>query len=129
MHWLALACRATEHRLTTFEVLEAKLALARETFRLAQVDDVVELVAGDARAQIVGHEQIAFCFLDAEKEVYTDCYELVTPRLVTGGLLVADNVLSHQEELQPLVDRALNDARVDALVIPIGHGLLVCRRV
>jgi predicted O-methyltransferase YrrM len=127
--WLALACRATGHTLTTFEVLEAKIALARETFRLAEVEDVVTLVEGDARNHLDSHRQIAFCFLDAEKEVYADCYELVTPRLVTGGLLVADNVISHQEELQPLVDHALSDARGDAVVVPIGHGLLVCRRI
>ena len=45
---LALACREAGRRVTTFEVLDAKAALARETFALTGVDDVVELfVHGD----------------------------------------------------------------------------------
>jgi predicted O-methyltransferase YrrM len=126
--WLALACRETGHTITTFEVLEEKIALARETFRLAEVEDVVTLVAGDAREHLADCQDIAFCFLDTEKEVYAECYELVVPRLVPGGLLVADNAINHQETLQPLLDRALSDERVDALIAPIGKGELVCRR-
>jgi caffeoyl-CoA O-methyltransferase len=126
--WLALACRETGRTLTTFEVLEQKAALARETVRLAQVADVVTLVAGDAREHLASIADIAFCFLDADKEVYADCYDLVVPRLVPGGLLVADNALSHREMLQPLIDRALADERLDALVVPIGTGELVCRK-
>jgi predicted O-methyltransferase YrrM len=126
--WLALACREAGSRITTFEVLEEKVALARETFRLAKVEDVVDLIAGDAREHLADCQDVAFCFLDAEKEVYADCYELVVPRLVEGGLLVADNAINHQETLQPLLDRALLDERVDALIVPIGKGELICRR-
>ncbi|MHB9022870.1 MAG: O-methyltransferase [Armatimonadota bacterium] len=126
--WLALACRETGRRLTTYEVLPEKVALARETFSLAEVEDVVTLVAGDARASLPNHPEIAFCFLDAEKEVYAECYELVVPRLVPGGLLVADNAINHAPALQPLLDRALADPRVDALIVPIGKGELVCRK-
>ncbi len=126
--WLALACRAVGARLTTFEVLDEKVRLASETFRLAEVEDVVELREGDAREYLGDIDGIAFCFLDAEKEIYGGCYDLIVPRLVPGGLLVADNVISHAEELQPLVDRAVADSRVDAVVVPIGKGELVCRR-
>jgi caffeoyl-CoA O-methyltransferase len=126
--WLALACREVGRTITTFEVLEEKVALARETFRRAGVEDVVTLVAGDAREHLAACQDIAFCFLDAEKEVYADCYELVVPRLVAGGLLVADNAINHRETLQPLLDRALSDARVDALIVPVGKGELICRK-
>jgi predicted O-methyltransferase YrrM len=126
--WLALACRARGQTITTFEVLPEKAALARETFRAAQVEDVVRLVEGDARQHLAGCEDIAFCFLDAEKEVYADCYELVTPRLVKGGLLLADNAINHRAVLQPMLDRALADPRMDALIVPIGQGVMICRK-
>ncbi len=127
--WLALAAQATGRRVTTFEVLPAKIELARATFRLAGVEPVVELIAGDARQHLSQHDQVAFCFLDAEKEVYGEIYEMIVPRLVAGGLLVADNASSHRAELQPMLDRALHDPRVDALIVPIGQGELVCRKV
>jgi len=50
------------------------------------------------------------------------------PRLVPGGLLTADNVLSHTEALGPFVNHVFGDRRVDATVIPLGKGVLLARR-
>jgi caffeoyl-CoA O-methyltransferase len=127
--WLALACRATQRKITTFEILKEKVELARRTFAAAGVGDAVELVHGDALELLPACRNIAFCFLDGEKEVYERCYEAVVPRMVPGGMLVADNAISHQATLRPLLDRALRDERVDALIVPIGSGELICRRV
>ncbi len=126
--WLALACRETGRRITTYEVLPEKAALARETFACAGVEDVVELVEGDARAYLPDCDGIAFCFLDAEKEVYGDCYEAVIPKMVRGGVLVADNAINHRETLAAMLERALTDERVDAQIVEIGKGELVCRK-
>ncbi len=126
--WLALACRLAGRRVTTFEVLDEKAKLARETFALAGVDDVVEFVHGDAREHLPELSDIAFCFLDAEKEVYDECYEAVVPRMKPGGLLVADNAINHEAILRPMLDRALSDERVDAMIVPIAKGELVCRK-
>jgi caffeoyl-CoA O-methyltransferase len=126
--WLSLASAQTGRTLRTFEVLSDKAQLARATFDEAGVSDRVNLVHGDflEHANEVG--PIGFCFLDAEKDVYVACYEAIVSRLVNGGLLIADNVISHAEELRPFVERALGDPRVDAVVVPIGKGELVCRR-
>ena len=126
--WLALAAREMGRTLTTFEVLEAKAVLAAETFRLAEVGTVVELVVGNALDHIPSYTDIAFCFLDAEKDVYRSCYEAIVPKMVSGGLLVADNAINQQDVLQPMLERAQNDPRVDALIVPIGKGELVCRK-
>ncbi len=127
--WIAVACETLGRTLYTFEVLSEKAQLARETFQSAHVEETVNLVEGDARDYLSQFENIAFCFLDAEKEVYGECYEAVVPKLVKGGLLIADNAINHQEALKPMLDRALTDERVDALIVPIGKGELVCRRV
>lgn len=127
--WLALAGETVGRRITTFEILPEKAKLARATFAAAQVEAVVELIEGDALAHLEHYAQIAFCFLDAEKEVYGACYDAVIPRLVKGGLLVADNAINHRERLQPMLDQALHDERVDGLIVPIGQGVLVCRKL
>ena len=127
--WLAVAALALGRKVVTFEVLPEKVKLARETFRAAGVEETVELIAGDAREYLPRYESLAFVFLDAEKEVYSDCYELVAPRLVRGGLLVADNAINHRETLAAMLERALDDERFDALIVPIGKGELVCRKI
>lgn len=127
--WISLACEMRGQTLHTFEILPTKAQLARATFQAAQVEKIINLVEGDARHYLAAFDNIAFCFLDAEKEVYSECYEAVIPKLVKGGWLIADNAINHQASLQPLLDRALNDERVDALIVPIGKGELVCRKV
>ena len=126
--WISLALRERSAQLTTFELLPAKIELAQETFRLAEIEDQIELIPADARKHLKNHQQIAFCFLDAEKEIYRDCYDLVIPNLVPGGLLLADNAINHQKILQPFIEHAIEDQRVDALVVPIGKGVLLCRK-
>jgi len=66
-------------KVTTFDVDAAKVRLARETFRMAGVEAWVEPVEADARQQLPAMEGFSFCFIDAEKELYLDCYELVIP--------------------------------------------------
>lgn len=126
--WLALACGELGRRIVTFEVLEEKANMAMETFRVAGIEKIVELVIGDARKYLQNYRNVSFCFLDAEKEIYHDCYEMVVPNMISGGLLVADNATSHKNILKEMIDKALNDERVDALVVPIGRGELVCRK-
>ena len=127
--WLSLACRQRGDKIKTFELLGDKIRLARETFRMAGVEDIVYLIAGDALEFLPDIQDIAFCFLDAEKEIYSACYEAVLPNMVPGGLLVADNAINHRTTLQPLIEHALADERVDALVVPIGKGELLCRKL
>ncbi len=126
--WLGLACREVNKKLYTFELLEEKIKLAEETFTLTKLDDVVTLVKGDALQNIDGFENISFCFLDAEKDMYYNCYEKVVSKMVKGGILVADNAINHYETLKPMIDMAMNDERVDSVVVPIGKGELVCRK-
>lgn len=127
--WLSLACRAAGKTLITHEFADAKVEIAAETFEAAGIDDIVKIVQGDAREHLGKYENVGFCFLDAEKDAYDECYELVVPNLVRGGILVADNVISHEEILKPWVEKILGDNRVDALVVPIGSGELVVRKI
>ena len=109
--------------------MPSKVDLAAETIAAAGMEDAITLVQGDARQHIQEFPAIAFCFLDAEKEVYQDCYDLVVPNLVSGGILIADNMISHAEEMVPFIEHAEKDPRLDALVVPVGKGLLLARRL
>ena len=126
--WLAMACRLVGRTITTFEILDSKAELARETFEVSGVGDVVKFVHGDALDYLGECEGVSFCFLDGEKEIYSECYEAVVGNMVSGGILVADNAINHAAALRPMLQRALTDERVDGLVVPIGKGELVCRK-
>ena len=127
--WLAQACRLMGRTLTTFEVLPAKARLARDTFERAGVTDVVYSVEADFLPCANEFNDIAFCFLDAEKDVYEACYDIVVPKMVPGGILIADNATSHKVDLHDMLQRALGDDRVDAMVATVGKGELLCRKL
>ena len=126
--WLYLAARIKGDSITTFEILPEKAELARQTFEIAGVASTVQLVEGDARTHLGEYRDVAFCFLDAEKDVYADCYQQAMPLLLPGGFIVADNVISHEAELSSFIRFALDDDQVDAMVVPVGKGLLIARR-
>ncbi len=127
--WLLQACRLSGRSLTTVELLESKRAIAAETFALTGVAAEVEQRAGDAREVARDLEGLAFCFIDAEKPEYPAYYELCLERSLPGALLVCDNITSHAEHLQDFTAKVLADTRVDALLVPLGKGLLVCRNL
>jgi len=126
--WLSMACRERGDRLVTFEEDAHKVALARQTFNQAGVEDVVQVVQGNALDLLLNYPGVAFCFLDIEKDAYPACYQSVVSNLVPGGLLCADNVISHASELEQFLEEVHSDPRIDALVVPVGKGVLVCRR-
>lgn len=127
--WLALACRATHRRLTTFELDPAKAELARQSFAAADVLDVVELREADALEGLKSLANLSFCFIDAERDMARAAYETALAKLPAGGVIAVDNAISHAQEFQEFLNDAEMDPRVDALIVPIGSGLLVCRKV
>ncbi|MHA1915966.1 MAG: O-methyltransferase [Promethearchaeota archaeon] len=127
--WLSLACKIKGVKITTFEILEEKIKLAKKTFIETNLGNYIQLIEGDARDYLKNYTNIAFCFLDAEKEIYEECYDLVIPNMVKGGILTADNAINHYDTLRPMLEKAFSDVRIDALVVPIGKGVLLCRKL
>jgi len=121
--WLADAARATGGRVTTLEANPAKVTMARENLARAGLLDLVEIVEGraaDTLARLPG--PFDFVFLDADRPSYATYLELAVPRLVTGGLLVADNVVSHAAELVDYLARVKSHPALFSVTVPVGKG-------
>jgi caffeoyl-CoA O-methyltransferase len=127
--WLWTALKGRGIRLKTYEILPEKAALARETFRLSGVAGDIELVEGDFLDRGVGLTNIAFCFVDCEKQYYEKIFRMIRGKMVSGGLMVADNAVSHYDNIKGMIDAAEGDEHFDCLTVPIGQGVFVCRRV
>ncbi len=127
--WLSLAGKEKGFRITTFEKLPEKTALAKKTFESAKIEQYVDLVEGDAMEYLEKIDNISFCFLDAEKEIYEECYELIKDKIIPEGMIVADNAVNHYETIKPMIDKVMKNAKFDSLIIPIGKGVLICRRI
>ena len=80
-------------------------------------------------------------FIDADKTNYTNYYESVIQLIKKGGLIIVDNVLWHGEVadknnnekftniIREFNTHVKNDNRVEQIILPIGDGLTVCRKL
>ena len=80
-------------------------------------------------------------FIDADKTNYTNYYESVIQLIKKGGLIIIDNVLWHGEVadennnekftniIREFNTHVKNDNRVEQIILPIGDGLTVCRKL
>ena len=126
--WLSLAARARGVTLTTVDLDEKKVSLARANIARAGAGESVQVVHGDAFDYATRFEEIAFCFSDIEPpERNAMVYEKVVPRLVPGGWLVIDNMTSPRLQTD-LLKRAQTDPRVDCVLLPFPKGDLICRK-
>jgi predicted O-methyltransferase YrrM len=124
--WLGSAARANGGVVRSLEVDPAKVRLARETIADAGLADTVDIIEQDAFAWLAQRQEaFDFIFLDAEKEDYDAYLDLAVPLLVSGGVLVADNLLSHADDLATFRERALAHPQLAGLVVPIGRGELM----
>jgi caffeoyl-CoA O-methyltransferase len=128
-------------RLTCLELDEQYAAIARQNFEDAGVADRVEMIVGPALESLramPAEPTFDYAFLDADKEGYPDYYEEIVPRLLSGGLLLIDNVLlggavtdPHEEReriMDALNDRVTADERVDSAMVLVADGLTFVRR-
>jgi predicted O-methyltransferase YrrM len=98
--WLALGLRETGGRLVTIEADAARAAEAAANIRRAGLADLVRVVAGDGFVEIPKLTgSFDFVFLDAWKRDYQRFFDLVFPRIVPGGVLLAHNVVNKKDEM------------------------------
>jgi predicted O-methyltransferase YrrM len=124
--WLAAAAKVNGGRVLTCDKRPERIAAARQNFADADLADVIEILEGDARDTLRGRsEPVDLLFIDAEKSLYETFFDVVYPRLVKGGLVVADNAVSHQDELEDYISYVENHPNLESAMVPIGRGLEV----
>jgi len=121
--WLGLAAKDNNGKVTTLEVDSRKVKLANENLSRANLIDIVNIIPGDAKETIKNFDQeFDFVFIDAEKEDYIRYFDLVFPFVKVGGVVVADNVISHAEILNDYIEHVRANPNTQSVLIPVGRG-------
>jgi predicted O-methyltransferase YrrM len=121
--WLAWAARDTGGHVTTIERSPDKAAMARTNLRRAGLTDRVTVREGVALDVLSGLEgPYDLIFLDADRPNYLTYLGRLIPLLRTGGLLVADNVVSHAHEVGEFLHALRGNPDLDTVILPVGNG-------
>jgi caffeoyl-CoA O-methyltransferase len=134
---------AADGKLTCCDVNEEWTAIARRYWARAGEADRIELrlaPAIDTLRSLPETEHIDLAFIDADKTGYPAYWAELVPRVRSGGVLVADNVLysgrivdesSDDASIQALRrfnDEVAADDRVDVMILPAFDGLTLARK-
>jgi predicted O-methyltransferase YrrM len=122
--WLGAGVRYLGGRVLSLESDPAKVEAWRRNVAEAGLEEWVELVDGDAFEELPQIQDVFdVVFLDAEKEDYERLFDLSRDKVEPGGLVVADNVLSHEETLGAYSRARQADPTVESVTIPLDRGL------
>lgn len=122
--WLGAGVRYLGGRVLSVEQDPAKAEAWRRNVADAGLADWCELVEADAFGVLGGLEDIFdVVFLDAWKGDYEALFALARRRLEPGGLVVADNVLSHVEALGAYSEARQSDPTLTSVTVPLDRGL------
>jgi predicted O-methyltransferase YrrM len=122
--WLAAGVRYLGGRVLSLEHDPAKVEAWRANVEEAGLSDWAELVAGDAFETLPGIDDVFdVVFLDAEKELYEPFFELARDKLEPGAVVIADNVLSHEEVLGAYSQARQADLALESVTVPLDRGL------
>jgi caffeoyl-CoA O-methyltransferase len=122
--WFAAGVRLLGGHVTSLENDPAKVAAWRVNIAEADVDEWADLIEGDAGETIPTIDDVFdVVFIDAEKEDYERLFQASREKVEPGGLIIADNVLSHGDTLGAYVEARQSDPTLESVTVPLDRGL------
>ena len=125
--WMGLGMRETGGKLVTIEYDKARAAEAAANIKKAGLSDVVQVLSGDAFAEIpkvAGTFDFVFC--DAWKRDYQKFFDMVFPRMDKGGLFLGHNVINKRDEMADFLKTIhTSPAVLTSIVAPSGEGVSI----
>ena len=124
--WLAAGARLLGGNVISLEHDPEKCRAWRANLAAAGLEEWAELLEGDAFGTLETLDDVFdVVFLDAEKDDYEALFALARGMLEPGGLVVADNVLSHAGTLAAYSRRRQADPMLSSVTVPLDRGLEV----
>ena len=122
--WLAAGVRHLGGRVLSVEHDPRKVDAWRRNITDAGLEGWADLIEGDAKEAVPAIDDVFdVVFLDAEKEDYEELFRLARTKLEAGAVVVADNVLSHEETLGAYSRARQADPTLESVTVPLDRGL------
>jgi predicted O-methyltransferase YrrM len=122
--WLAAGVRYLGGRVLSLEYDAAKIEAWRRNIADGALEEWADLVPGDALETLPALDDVFdVVFLDAEKKQYEELFGIARKKLEPGAIVIADNVLSHEETLGAYSRARQRDPTLESVTVPLDRGL------
>lgn len=129
--------------LHTIEINDELEEFASKFIEEAGMSNIITQHIGDAKNIVPTLESnFDIVFIDANKRLYSEHYDMIIDKVSPGGVIVADNTLWYGKVADPsshadsqtgsivkFNKKVKDDPRVESYIIPIRDGITVLRRV
>jgi len=132
--WFVDAIQENQGKIITIEQSPSKISKATINFQKAGVENQIEIKKGEAKQvlkqiandiKVKSSEQFDFAFLDADKELNIEYFDLILPMIKVGGIIATDNIL-YPERFRPLmkkyVEHIKTKSNVQTVSLDLGNG-------
>lgn len=125
--WLAEALSYNNGKLYTIEShKKLRYKLAQENFKKSGLEKHIVSILGHAPEDIPSKPTtFDMAFFDATKKEHISYFEVLEKRIAKGGLIITDNILSHQKDFEEYVSLVKSKVEWSSQVLEIGTGLLL----
>jgi predicted O-methyltransferase YrrM len=124
--WLAASVGPEGGRVISIDRSREKHRMARDNLLTVSLSQYVDLRLGDATEVIQTLPgPFDFVFFDADRTSAPGQLTLLLPKLAPQALILADNVLSHPEEIAGYLRMIKSLEQLQHVLIPVGKGLSV----
>ena len=124
--WLAATVGPQGGRVTSVDRDPQKHAMARGNLAAADLLRYVDLHLGDATEVVTRLAGPFDCiFFDADRVSAPQQLDLLLPKLSRPALLLADNAISHPDQIAGYLARVEEIDHISHTIIPVGKGLSV----
>ena len=115
--WLGLAFKENGGKLITIEIEPQRAREARENFKQAGLEDVIESRVNDALRELPYLQgPFDFVFIDAWKPDYEKYLKLVLPKMKPGGVITAHNVTSEGGSMKGFLEEIHNNPKLETTI-------------
>jgi caffeoyl-CoA O-methyltransferase len=132
----------SEGKIHTIELRDEDAKISQQNFNKSILKEKIILHTGNALDIIPTlSEEWDLIFIDADKPVYIDYYELTLPHLKKNGFIIADNVLFHGQVLEDNItgknakaihafnEHVKNDSKTQQVLLSVRDGISLIQKL
>jgi len=119
--------------------------IAKSFFKKAEIENKISIIIDDAiislKALLKANSVFDLIFIDADKNNYINYFDFGIKLVKRNGIIIFDNVLWHgdvakkeiidnqTEEMRKFNNYIKNDKKIEKIILPLGDGLTICRKL